>query len=161
MEKLTMDAFNFKLLPSHEVREAWEKYKRNFNYMSAANEVTDQQRMVNIFLSKAGRDVQDVFHTIVQAIGEEDDKPFDTMISKLDGYFAPKHHDTFARHLFWNLKQEEGESLYRFMLRVNEWARKSNFGSSKEKSEGIGVMDKIIMIAPKDLKEKLLQKENL
>lgn len=160
MDRWGTEPFKFKDLMNYEVRDAWTKYKRNFEYLMNANGEEDEKKLFNIFLSKAGSEVQDVFHTLTE--GDEivkDAKPYQLMMTKLDAYFAPKQHNTFARHLFWSLKPEGGESLDRFMLRVREYARKCNFGKSAGDSEAIAIVDKLIMAAPKELKEKLLQKE--
>ena len=51
--------------------------------------------------------------------------------------------------------------MEKFLLRATEQARKCNFGTSKESSIEISVIDKLILLAPSDLKEQLLQKEKL
>lgn len=156
--------FNFKALPVTQVRDAWIKYKRNFKYIALANEEESQTKLQYIFLAKAGPDVQEVFASL-QGIDVENEKdneaPFDDVIAKLDEYFAPRQHETFERHNFWTLKQNPDESLEKFLLRVTDQASRCNFGKTKEESAEISVIDKIILLAPSDLKERLLEKEKL
>lgn len=165
MDKFNVPPFNFKSLPSSRVRDEWLKYKRNFEYIALANEEKNQTKLKYIFLAKAGPDVQEVFGSLQGADVVEDAektiKPFDVAISKLDEYFAPQQHETFERYMFWTLNPTEGESLEKFLLRATEQASKCNFGSSKEESTQISVIDKLILLAPPELKEQLLQKENL
>ncbi|XP_055633366.1 uncharacterized protein K02A2.6-like [Toxorhynchites rutilus septentrionalis] len=47
------------------------------------------------------------------------------------------------------------------MLRCQDQAAKCNFGSNAEESRAISVVDKVILYAPSDLKEQLLQKDVL
>lgn len=165
MDKWNISPFNFKSLPLTQVRDEWVKYKRNFQYIALANGETDQTKLKYIFLAKAGPDVQEVFSSLRDAdVAEDVDKtikPFDVAICKFDAYFAPRHHETFERHIFWTLKPNTEESLEKFLLRANEQAAKCNFGTSKEESVEISVIDKLILLAPSDLKEQLLQKEKL
>lgn len=165
MDKFNIQPFNFKSLPSSRVRDEWLKFKRNFEYIALANEEKNQTKLKYIFLAKAGPDVQEVFSSLPEADVEEDVdngiKPFDVALSKLDEYFAPQQHETFERYMFWTLKPNEGESLEKFLLRAMEQASKCNFGSTKEESNQISVIDKLILLAPSELKEQLLQKENL
>lgn len=162
MDKWNIQPFNFKALPVTQVRDAWIKYKRNFKYIALANEEESQTKLQYIFLAKAGPDVQEVFASL-QGIDVENEKdneaPFDDVIAKLDEYFAPRQHETFERHNFWTLKQNPDESLEKFLLRVTDQASRCNFGKTKEESAEISVIDKIILLAPSDLKERLLEKE--
>lgn len=162
MEKWDIPQFKFKSLPRNTVRNEWIKYKRNLDYIIAATGETDRTRIKNIFLAKAGLDLQEVFVSIPGADVQEDEEktidPFAVAISKLDDYFSPKQHETFERNIFWTLKPEVDETLGKFMLRCQDQAAKCNFGNNAEESRAISVVDKIILYAPSDLKEQLLQK---
>lgn len=59
------------------------------------------------------------------------------------------------------LRPERNENLEKFMLRAREQAYKCNFGKSSQESRDISVIDKIILLAPTDLKERPLQKGSL
>lgn len=164
MDKWNIQPFNFKALPTTQVRDAWIKYKRNFKYIALANEETNQTKLQYMFLAKAGPDVQEVFASLPggdAGTQNETATPFDDVITLLDEYFAPRQHETFERHNFWMLKQNPEESLEKFLLRLTDHATRCNFGKTKEESAEISVIDKIILLAPPDLKERLLEKENL
>lgn len=164
MEKFDIAPFKFKLIPTSEVRDEWLRYKRQFEYLALANGVSNKTRLKNIFLARAGPDVQEIFCSIPGADVEErhDVDPFRVAINKLDEYFAPKQHEAYQRFLFWSLApNEKDESLDKFLLRATELAGKCNFGRSKQEAQEISVVDKIIQLAPPELREKLLQRENL
>ncbi|XP_055614303.1 uncharacterized protein LOC129760672 [Uranotaenia lowii] len=165
MEKWEVPQFKFKHFPRNSIRNEWLKYKRNFEFIVAASGETDKTRIKNIFLAKAGPDLQEIFLSIPGADVQEDEEetidPFKVAISKLDTYFALKQHDAFERNLFWILIPNADESLEKFMLRCQDQAGKCNFGKTAEESKSISVIDKVILFAPNDLKEQLLQKDTL
>ncbi|XP_058840195.1 uncharacterized protein LOC131695716 [Topomyia yanbarensis] len=165
MEKWDISQFKFKSLPRNTVKNEWIKYKRNLDFIIAATGETDRTRIKNIFLAKAGPDLQEIFASIPGADVQEDEAktvdPFAVAISKLDEYFSPKQHETYERNIFWTLKPDEEEPLGKFMLRCQEQATKCNFGNNAEDSRAISVVDKVILYAPSDLKEQLLQKDVL
>ncbi|XP_062533829.1 uncharacterized protein LOC134202864 [Armigeres subalbatus] len=164
MDKWDIPAFKFKQISPNEVRDEWVRYKRHFEYLALAHGVTNKTRLKHIFLAKAGPDVQEIFSSIPGADVEEGHgiDPFKIAIEKLDAYFAPKQHEAYQRFLFWSLKpQEKDEPLDKFLLRSMELANKCNFGRTKQESIEISVIDKLIQLAPPDLREKLLHKDNL
>lgn len=165
MEKWEIPAFRFKALPRNVVRNEWIKYKRNLDYIIAATGEQDQTRIKNIFIAKAGPDLQEIFSSIPGADVTEDKEkginPYKAAIEKLDAYFSPKQHETFERNVFWMLRPDQDETLEKFMLRCQDQASKCNFGSTAEDSRAISVIDKVILFAPNDLKEHLLQKDSL
>ncbi|XP_065076639.1 uncharacterized protein K02A2.6-like [Ochlerotatus camptorhynchus] len=165
MEKWEIQPFKFKTFPRNTVRNEWVKFKRNFEYIVAASGETDKTRIKNLFLARAGPDLQEVFTSIpgadVTADKEKNIDPYAVAIQKLDAYFSPKQHETFERNVFWTLKPNHEEPLEKFMLRCQDQASKCNFGSTAQESRAISVIDKVILFAPSDLKEQLLQKDSL
>ncbi|XP_039449509.1 uncharacterized protein LOC120428543 [Culex pipiens pallens] len=163
MDKWNITPFNFKTLPKNQLRDAWKRYRRNFEYMQLANQEKNKTRLRNIFLALAGPDVQEVFESIPGANVEarEGVDPCEVALNKLEEYFAAKYHDVFERNLFWTLKPEEEEPLEKFLLRVMDSAKKCNFGASAQESLEIGIIDKMILQSPPDLREKLLAQEKL
>ncbi|XP_062556624.1 uncharacterized protein LOC134221450 [Armigeres subalbatus] len=165
MEKWDIPQFKFKSLSRNIVRDEWIKYKRNFGYIVSATNETNKTRIRNILLAKGGPDLQEVFASIPGADVEEDAEksidPYAVALEKLDSYFSPKQHDTFERNRFWLLKPNPEESLEKFMLRCHDQANKCDFGKSTEESRSISVIDKVILFAPTQLKEQLLQRDSL
>ena len=163
MDKWNMTPFNFKALPKNQLRDAWKRYRRNFEYLQLANQEKNKTRLRHIFLALAGPDVQEVFESLPDADVEarEGVDPCETALNKLEEYFAAKYHDVFERNLFWTLKPEDEEPLEKFLLRVMDAAKKCNFGASAQESHEIGIIDKMILQSPPDLREKLLAQEKL
>lgn len=165
MDKWDIPQFKFRSLPNNVIRDEWQKYKRNFGYIAAANGEKDKTRLKNMFLARAGPDVQDVFSSLPGADVEEDEHnaidPYKTAIEKLDEYFSPKHHAAFERNSYWTLKPMDDESMEKFLWRSLEVARKCDFGSTSEESRNIAVIDKVILFAPSELKEKFITEGNI
>ncbi|XP_058456768.1 uncharacterized protein K02A2.6-like [Malaya genurostris] len=165
MEKWDIPQFKFKSLPRNIIRNEWIKYKRNLDYIIAATGDTDRTRIKNIFLAKAGPDLQEIFASIPGADVQQDEAktidPFAVAIRKLDEYISPKQHETFERNIFWTLKPDTEETLEKLLLRCQDQAVQCNFGNNAEESRAISVVDKVILYTPNDLKEQLLQKDVL
>ncbi|XP_058449097.1 uncharacterized protein K02A2.6-like [Malaya genurostris] len=165
MEKWDIPQFKFESLPRNIIRNEWIKYRRNLDYIIAATGDTDRTRIKNMFLAKAGPDLKEIFASIPGADVQQDEAktidPFAVAIRKLDEYFSPKQHETFERNIFWTLKPDTEETLEKFLLRCQDQAAQCNFGSNAEESRAISVVDKVILYAPSDLKEQLLQKDVL
>ncbi|XP_055612307.1 uncharacterized protein K02A2.6-like [Uranotaenia lowii] len=164
MEKFDIPMFKFKHLPFNEVRNEWARYKRHFEFLALANGITNKTKLKNILLARAGPEVQDIFCSIPGANVEEriGVDPYKIAIEKLDEYFAPKQHETYQRYTFWTLKPNDSEeSLDKFLLRVMELSSKCQFGRTEKESREISVVDKIVQLAPPELREKFIQKENL
>lgn len=109
MDKWNITPFNFKTLPKNQLRDAWKRYRRNFEYMQLANQEKNKTRLRNIFLALAGPDVQEVFESIPGANVEarEGVDPCEVALNKLEEYFAAKYHDIFERNLFWTLNRKK------------------------------------------------------
>ncbi len=56
------------------------------------------------------------------------------------------------------MKMEEDEDFDKFLIRIRREAYKCNFGDNKNESKEINILDKIIEVAPNEIKEKLLEK---
>ncbi|XP_062541464.1 uncharacterized protein K02A2.6-like [Armigeres subalbatus] len=138
MDKWEIQQFAFKALAQNEIRGQWIRWKRNFEYVVAASGEKDQTKLKFLLLARAGPDVQEVFQSIPDAdVDESDDvSPYKVALCKLDEYFAPKHHDSMERNIFWTLKPEAGENLEKFMLRAREQANKCDFGVSAFQNVG-------------------------
>ncbi|CAH1995673.1 unnamed protein product [Acanthoscelides obtectus] len=93
---------------STSVGARWERWKRAlFIYLEAANIDRDIKKRTSL-LHFGGLDLQEVFYNIPGANVEpaEGVDVFETAISKLDAYFAPRQSKVFERHTFRPLKQE-------------------------------------------------------
>ncbi|XP_058817207.1 uncharacterized protein K02A2.6-like [Topomyia yanbarensis] len=144
-----------------QLRQKWIDYKKQFQYVADAIGKKRKKKLKAIFLAISGRQLQRVYESLPGGQDEEDEDDFQSMINKLDEYFAPKRHDTFERHSFWSLRPNAEESLDKFLLRAKVQATKCQFGSSESESRDIAVVDKIVMLAPPELRHKILEKSNI
>src|SRR5450759_2950306 len=103
---LKIAPFECENVPVSELRQTWFDYKKQFEYVAAALSKKKKKKLKNTLLAVGGRQLQRVYESLpaqdANALEGEDE--FNTIIRRLDEYFAPKRHDTFERHSFWTLK---------------------------------------------------------
>lgn len=164
---LKIPPFECDNVPMSELRQRWFDYKKQFEYIAEAMSKKKKRKLKNIFLAVAGRQLQRIYESLPEddednpGDGEERVDDFTKVIRKLDGYFAPKRHDTFERYSFWSQKPAAGETLDRFLLRAKILADKCQFGTTERESKEAAVIDKIVMLAPPELRRKILEKPTL
>lgn len=115
-------------------------------------------------LAMGGLELQSAYFGLPGAEDEPTDvdvDPYKAVKVKLQQHFSPKHHDSFERFLFWSMGPEESESIEKFASRVQQKAEKISFGKTEMESRHIAIIDKIIQYTADDLRQKLLEKENL
>lgn len=158
-----LQPFLCKSIPPSELRNSWKRWLRGLQNVLAAAKVTDPTEKKSNLLALGGFELQDIFYNIPDAdVGASDEvDPFEVAIDKLTCYFAPKHHEAFERYVFWSLVPDSDEPIEKFLLRAQDQAKKCTFGSTEEESQHISIIDKIVLWAPSELREKLLQKKNL
>lgn len=158
-----LQPFNVQDHSADSMREAYEKWKRNFEYCVMASKVVDATEKRNLLMALGGIDMQDVVQKLPGAIVEASDTidPYKVLIEKLDEYFAPKRHSILERHLFWNLKQDPEEANDRFLLRLTTEAARCDFGKTAEEAREVAIIDKFLSCVVPNVKEKLLQESDL
>lgn len=112
----------------------WEKWKRAFEVFLQALEVTDHRKKRAILLHTAGLQLQEIYYNIPGAHIEETQNTdvYETAIIKLNEYFSPKQSRIYERHLFRLMKQEPGEKLEQFLVRLRYQANKCKFSNVEE-----------------------------
>lgn len=155
--------FDCKRMERAELRKRWEIWVRGLNNLLAAAKVTDPSDKKIQLLTLGGLELQEVFYEIPGAdvTFEETTDPYEVAVRKLTEFFAPKHHEAFERHLFWQMKPEEDEQIEKFILRVQKRAENCDFGSDSTNAKEKSVLDKIIQCAPNELRNKLFEREKL
>ncbi|XP_064463571.1 uncharacterized protein LOC135374561 [Ornithodoros turicata] len=100
----------------------WLKWIARFeNFLLAAN-ITDPARKRAMLLHYAGEEVYDVFQTLPNT-GTD----FDTAVTRLKEHFAPKKNAVFERHIFRQARQDAGETLGQFQVRLRRLAATCEF----------------------------------
>lgn len=155
--------FDCENVPLSELRQTWFDYKKQFEYVAEALSKKKRRKLKSIFLAVGGRQLQRVYENLTTHDDEapEGEDEFSTVIRRLDKYFAPKRHDTFERYSFWTLAPSAGETLDKFLLRAKTAANKCQFGSTERESRDAAVVDKVVMLAPPDLRRKILERSNI
>lgn len=178
-----LPSFNCASLSSSEMRPKWLQWKRGFELAAKARGETNKLKLKNMLLAAGGFDLQDVYYNILGTDTEDEEgqapdarneemeegeldafqerNPYKEAIEKLDAYFLPKQHEIFERHIFWTLKREPEEDLEKFILRAQNQAARCNFGRNESEARAIAVVDKITLLAPSELREKFLSREQL
>lgn len=160
---LKIPPFECENVPMSELRQKWIDYKKQFEYIAEAMSKKKKRKLKNIFLAVAGRQLQRIYESLPEhdennrEIGEDGEDDFSKVIRRLDNYFAPKRHDTFERYSFWNQKP----TLDRFLLRAKTLANKCQFGTTERESKDAAVIDKIVMLAPPELRRKILERPTI
>lgn len=164
---LKIPPFECDNVPMSELRQNWFEYKKQFEYIAEAMSKKKKKKLKNIFLAVAGRQLQRVYESLPEHDennpdgGEDGEDEFNKVIRRLDNYFAPKRHDTFERYSFWSQKPAPGETLDRFLLRAKILANKCQFGATERESKDAAVIDKIVMLAPPELRRKILERPTI
>ena len=160
-----MQPFDFENIPTTELRSKWVDYRRNFSYIARTLPKPKRVHLKSVFLARAGRPLQKIVEDLAAQDGldgelSEDDGPeaYEEMIMQLNDYFAPKQHSTMQRHEFWSMECKEGESLDKFIVRARVAANKCEVGETAREFRDTMVKDKILLVAPTELKNKIFDK---
>ncbi|XP_062557521.1 uncharacterized protein LOC134222381 [Armigeres subalbatus] len=155
--------FKYKHLPPSEIRNSWVSWIRWFeSIMDAANIIDGHNRKVQL-MAMGGLELQSAFYGLpgVDQNTDPNIDPYSLAKDMLTNHFSPKHHDSFERFMFWNMKPEDDEPIEKFALKVQQKAEKCSFGKSEVESRHIAIVDKIVQYASDELRQKLLEKETL
>ena len=99
---LTLPSFRVLTLDDYTtISTRWKKYKRRFENLVIALNVTDDRK-----------------------------KTYEKVITLLDEHFAPKSNITYKRYLSQNFKQNYDEKIYPSCIRVKQQALKQDFGDT-------------------------------
>jgi len=89
-----------------------------------------------LLLHCAGPEVQELFETLQDpgpaAEGENVADEFQKALRTLDAHFSAQINEPYERHVFRNLKQEEGETVDQFITRLRRQAENCNWDNADE-----------------------------
>ena len=88
----------------------WKKWLRSFEIYLSAKDITGPSRKKNLLLHSAGIEVQDIYFTLA-ASEDKTDEQYNTTVTALNEYFAPKSNTVYERYIFRSLKQTPGERV--------------------------------------------------
>lgn len=93
-----------------------------------AENVSDHNKIRRraLLLHHAGTDVQDIFSTLDDRGGPGD---YDKAVDALNKYFVPQVNTAFARQSFYQISQNNGETVQQFVTRLRQTAKDCDFGA--------------------------------
>ncbi|KAK7104470.1 hypothetical protein V1264_019182 [Littorina saxatilis] len=139
---------------SSKVGQEWKRWKRGFQvYLGARGETPDEQKKA-LLLHTAGMEVQDVFETVP----DSENKNYTQTLEALDEKFAPQMNESYERHVFRSMSQEESETVDQFITRLRQQAKNCGFDDKLDEN----VRDQVIHgCKSSKLRVKLLEKKEL
>ena len=127
VKNLNLPSFpNFDLGEVDTISPRWKKYKQRFELLCTAIGVTEEKQKLAMFLTYVGDETYDVYENIKPS----DTATFKEVIEALDKHFTPQTNTSYETFLFRNIKQNEGESLNEFYIRLREQAGKCGFDNT-------------------------------
>jgi len=109
-----------------------------------------------LLLHLAGFDVQDIFETLEEPVGDGDE--YVEAATVLDNYFQPRTNVPYERHVFRQLQQRDAESVDQFVTRLRQQADFRNFEGQKDANIRDQLIDKCRSAV---LRKQLLEKRDI
>ena len=117
--------FNPNANPTH-LHQDWERWLRAFELFAVGKGVTDANQKRALLLHSAGLELQDVFFTLKE-VGGGEDTAYQKCVKTLNKHFEPKVNIPFERYEFRNTKQEHGETIDQYIVRLRRKAAHCQF----------------------------------
>jgi hypothetical protein len=95
-------------------------------FLQARGDTPDGQKKA-ILLHTAGMDVQDIFDTIPDV----DTKNYAASLAALDEQFAPQMNESYERHVFRSMSQDDSETVDQFITRLRQQAKNCGFQANQ------------------------------
>nr|CAI5827862.1 unnamed protein product [Callosobruchus analis] len=131
----------------------WQKWKRALQiYLDAAG-IENSNKRKAVLLHFGGIGLQEIFYNLPGADVSDNENSYNIAIEKLNEYFTPRRSKVYERHLFRLLKQENGEKLEKFLVRLRHQAAKCQFSTSLEEQLVDQITEKCLST---DLRKKIL-----
>uniref|UniRef100_A0A336L3K2 RNA-directed DNA polymerase n=1 Tax=Culicoides sonorensis TaxID=179676 RepID=A0A336L3K2_CULSO len=154
-----LDPLTIKGVAPEKQYEVFRQWRRGLENILNATGVPDDKKFSNL-MAYGGTELQLIYYNIDQK-AEETQPDYKEAIKKLDEYFKPKHHAVFARHNFWKLKWDSEETFDDVVIKMREATNHCRFGKNEAESLEIAMVDKLLMMVSQEVKEKLLQREDM
>lgn len=117
----------------------WERWKRSLLIYLEAADIQIPAKKRATLLHFGGSGLQEIYSNLPGAnavtpapsgapdAAAEGQDVFEIALEKLDQYFLPKQSKVYERHLFRQLKQETGEKMEKFLIRLRNQADRCGF----------------------------------
>ena len=113
----------------HSISQGWRKWERAFELYVLGKGIASDSQKHGLWLHTAGRDVQDVYFTLVP---DCEDKDYPSTLKVLDDYFIPKVNFPSERHLYRQITQSSEETVDQFVCRLRQRAASCDFGERED-----------------------------
>src|SRR6266536_6257971 len=131
--------------------EEWNQWKQRWEfYVDSLPEMTDKRKRAKL-LHTAGPKVQEIYQTL-----NDETKSYETAITVLDGYFAPKKNKLYQRYLFRQITPKPGQKVDAWVTELKV-ALKWCSCSTEEQKEDVILQQIIDHCTSKNLRRKILQ----
>jgi hypothetical protein len=107
----------------------WTKYKKRFQNLCVAVNVTEDKQKLALLLNYVGEEVYDIYDSLFVP-GTEG--TYDNTITLLDTHFNPQTNTSFEIYIFRAMKQREDENIQQYFIRLKQQAQKCSFGANTE-----------------------------
>ena len=140
------------------VQENWKIWKQNFGYYLLACEYIDKSQGVKagLFLHSVGEAARQVYNTLT--FDEDGDNiKYDKILEKLEAYVNPRRNVTFCRYQFFTYRQEEGQSIDKYLTEMRNMSNNCEFDTLKNSL----LTDMLIIgLKNKNIQERLLREDS-
>ena len=126
LNTLHIEAFDVNGDPN-TTSQRWKRWVSSFELFIAASAVTCDTQKRALLLHCAGPNVQDIFGTLSNTGSE-----YAIALSKLNIYFTPIVNVPYTRHVFRQMKQNEGETILQFVTRLRIVANDCDYGNNRD-----------------------------
>jgi len=126
------------------VAEEWKMFKQLLEfYLEATGKASKPDKMkIGVMMSCIGRQGVYIYNTFdYDATNGESKDKYDVVVQKFEDYCTPKKNLTYERYVFNVIVQEEGETADAFVTRLNNQAKKCEFGDLEQSM----VKDRIVV----------------
>ena len=152
LNTLHIEAFDVNADPN-TTSQRWKRWVSSIELFIAASAVTCNTQKRALLLHCDGPNVQDIFVTLSNTGSE-----YAIVLSKLNIYFTPIVSVPYTRHVFRQMKQDEGETILQFVTRLRIVANDCDYGDNRYDF----VRDQVILkCLQKPLRVKLLSERGI
>ena len=148
--------------PKSQLAEKWRVWLGNFTFFAEGKaNLNNVERKKNELLFRAGPGVQDIFENLTEVPAAEDavDNNYLACVRTLNNYFHVEENVAYERHVLRQLKQEAGEDVDSFVLRLRKQARHCGYD---EGAAGDAVRDQLLeKVGSPELRTKLFEVPNI
>ena len=125
---LTLPSFPVFTLDGYTTISArWRKYKRRFENLVVAVNVTDDRQKKALLLNFIGEEAYEVYENLISGA---EDETYEAVITLLDRHFARKSNISYERYLFQSFKQNSDERIHQLYIRAKQQVLTCDFGDT-------------------------------